>query len=160
VFDQKEMATNSVQRFIDQHPSLFIALFSVSLIALWSRVGAISFIGGWFSLSKLYQRRVPFESAVWTMQSGQMRWLTNYSKVLTFGASGESLYLNCCALFFSIHAPALANSVGSNQSAEKQGVDIRLRDLHDEPGNGDSARIRARLAETLQTGHGWPVEEV
>jgi len=67
-FDQQEMATNYVQRFIDQHSLLFVALFPVSFAARWLLVGAISFIEGWFSWSKLYQRRVPFKA-----QSGRSR---------------------------------------------------------------------------------------
>jgi len=107
VFDQQEMATNNVQRFIDQHPLLFVALFPVSLVARWLLVGAIR-IDGWFSLSKLYQRRVAFKSAIWTIESGPMRWLTNYSNVLTIGASEESLCLGGCALLLRfMHSPWL-----------------------------------------------------
>ena len=40
------------------------------------------------------------------MQSGRMRWLTNYSNVLTIGASEESLYLGCCALLFRFMHPS------------------------------------------------------
>ena len=48
------MAPNNLQRFIDQHPSLFVAIFPVYFITLWLLVGAIiSFVGGWFSLSRL-----------------------------------------------------------------------------------------------------------
>jgi hypothetical protein len=40
-----------MQRLVDQHPSLFVAIFPVFLIALWLLVGApISYVGGWFSL--------------------------------------------------------------------------------------------------------------
>ena len=104
-FDQHEMATNNVQRCIDQHPLLFAALFPVSFAARWLLVGAISFIDGWFCSSKLYQGRVPFKSAIWTIESGPMRWLTNYSNVLTVDASEESLYLGCCALLLRFMRP-------------------------------------------------------
>ena len=108
MLDQQEMATNNVQRFIDQHPLLFVALFPVSFVARWLLVGAIRFIDGCFSLSKLYPRRVPFKSAIWTLESGPMRWLTNYSNVLTPGAREESLCLGCCALLLRfMHPPWL-----------------------------------------------------
>ena len=105
VFDQQEMATNNVQRFIDQHPFVFVALFPVFFVALWLLLGAISFSDGWFSLSKLYQRRAPFKSPSWTMQSGRVRRLTNYGNVLTIGANEDSLCLGCCALLFRFIRP-------------------------------------------------------
>jgi hypothetical protein len=108
VFDQQAMATNNVQRFIDQHPSRFVAFFSVYCIPLWRLVGvSISFIGGRFYLAKLYRRRVPFKGAIGTMQSAQMRWLTGYRHVLTIGASEESLYLGWASLFRFMHPPLL-----------------------------------------------------
>jgi hypothetical protein len=108
VFDQQALATNNVQRFIDQHPSLFIAFFSVYCMALWCLVGvSISFIGGWFYLAKLYRRRVPFKGAIGTMPSGRMRWLTGYRHVLTIGASEERLYLGWASLFRFMHPPLL-----------------------------------------------------
>ena len=61
---------------------------------LWFLVAAtVSIVGGWFSLSRLYRTRVPFNETQWRMQSGQMRWLANYNKVLTLGVSPQGLYL-------------------------------------------------------------------
>jgi|ERR1019366_4256824 hypothetical protein len=82
----------NLQHWIDQHPSAFAAIFPIYFLCLWLLVGAIlSIIGGWFSLAKVYRTRVPFNGAKWRGQSGQMRWLTNYNRVLTLGASQEGL---------------------------------------------------------------------
>jgi hypothetical protein len=66
------------QHWINQHPSVFVAIFPIYFLCLWCLVGAIvSFVGGWFSLAKLYRTRVPFSGAKWRMQSGRMRgWRT------------------------------------------------------------------------------------
>jgi len=108
VFDQQEMATNDVYRFIDQHPLVLVVLFPGFFVAWWLQVGAIGFSDGWFSLSKLYPRRVPFKSATWTMQIDRVRRLTNDNNMLTIGARAESLYSGCCALLFrNIRPPRL-----------------------------------------------------
>jgi len=53
------MSASIMQRFIDQHPSLFAAIFPVYFVALWLLVGAIvSLVGGWFSLSNSIERKV------------------------------------------------------------------------------------------------------
>jgi hypothetical protein len=97
-----------VQRFIDQHPSLFVAFFSGYGIALWLLLGvSISFIGGWFYLAKQYRRRVPCKGTIGTMLSGQMQGLTDHRHALTMGASEESLYLGWASLFRFMHPPLL-----------------------------------------------------
>ena len=46
----------NLQHWIDQHPSVFAAIFPIYFLSLWCLVGAIiSFVGGWFSLAKVYQ---------------------------------------------------------------------------------------------------------
>jgi hypothetical protein len=97
-----------LQHWIDQHPSAFAAILPIYFLCLWFLVGAIiSFIGGWFSLAKVYRTRVPFDGAKWRMQSGQMRRLTNYNNVLTLGVSPEGLYLASMFLFRFMHPPLL-----------------------------------------------------
>src|ERR1019366_7618487 len=72
-----ELTSMNLQRLIDQHPAVFAAIFPIYFLCLWLLVGAIiSFIGGWFSLAKVYRTRVPFNGAKWRGQSGQMRWLS------------------------------------------------------------------------------------
>jgi hypothetical protein len=67
----------SLQRLIDQHPSAFAAVILLYIVTIWLLVSAtISFIGGWFSLARVYRTRVAFNGAKWRMQSGQMRWLS------------------------------------------------------------------------------------
>ena len=77
----------NIQPLIDQRPFLFAEIFPIYFFFLWLLVGAtISFVGGWFSLAKVYRTREAFNGAKWSMQSGQMRWLANYKA----GRSGYS----------------------------------------------------------------------
>jgi hypothetical protein len=102
------IALGNPQRFLDQHPTLFVAIFPVYFVTLWLLVGAtISFGGGWFSLAKVYRTRVPFNGAKLRMQSGRMRWLANYNNVLTLGVSPQGLYLASMFLFRFMHPPLL-----------------------------------------------------
>jgi len=78
----------NLQHWIDQHPSAFAAIFPIYFLSIWLSVGAIvSLVGGWHSLAKVYRTRVLFDGVKWRMQSGQMRWLANYNRVLTLGVS-------------------------------------------------------------------------
>ncbi|MFZ0308816.1 MAG: hypothetical protein WCC89_20005 [Candidatus Sulfotelmatobacter sp.] len=98
----------NLQRFIDQHPSVFAVIFPIYFLSLWLLVGAtISFIGGWFSLAKVYRSQAAFTGAKWRMQSAQMRWLAGYNHVLTIGASPQGLYLASMFLFRFMHPPLL-----------------------------------------------------
>jgi hypothetical protein len=73
------MAADDFQHFIDQHPSLFVAVFPVHFITLWFLVGATtSFIGGWYSLVKVYRTRVPFHGGKWGGQSGRCGGCQNF----------------------------------------------------------------------------------
>jgi hypothetical protein len=70
------LTSMNLQHWIDQHPAVFAAIFPIYFLCLWLLVGAtISFIGGWFSLAKVYRTLAPFNGAKWGMQSGRMRWL-------------------------------------------------------------------------------------
>jgi hypothetical protein len=98
----------NLQRWIDQHPSAFAAIFPIYFRCLWLLVGAtISVIGGWFSLAKVYRTQVAFDGTKWRMQSAQMRWLANYNNVLTLGVSPLGLYLASMFLFRFMHPPLL-----------------------------------------------------
>jgi hypothetical protein len=111
-------------------PSVFAVIFPIYFLFLWLLVGAtISVIGGWFSLAKVYRTRVPFNGAKWRMQSGQMRWLTNYNRVLTLGTSQEGLFSQHVP--FSVHAPSAACSMERDQGAKEEGLGVRVRDIHD-----------------------------
>jgi hypothetical protein len=98
----------NLQHWIDHYPSVFAAIFPIYFLSLWCLVAAIvSFIGGWFSLARVYRTRVPFDGTKWRMQSGRMRWLANYNNVLTFGVSPQGLYLASMFLFRFMHPPLL-----------------------------------------------------
>ena len=102
------MFSANLQHLIDQHPMLFVAIFPFYFIIIWLLVGAInSYVGGWFSLARVYRTRVVFNGAKWRMQSGQMRWLANYNNMLTFGVSRQGLYLASIFLFRFMHPPLL-----------------------------------------------------
>jgi hypothetical protein len=117
---------------------MFAAIFPIYFLCLWFLVGAIlSFIGGWFSLAKVYRTRVPFNGAKWRGQSGQMRWLTNYNRVLTLGTmSGRSVFSQHVPV--PLHAAAVADSVERDQGAKEEGLGVRVRDLYDGARVGNS----------------------
>jgi len=151
----------NLQRFIDQHPSVFAVIFPVYFLCLWLLIGAtISFVGGWFSLAKLYRTRVPFDGAKWGMQSGQMRWLTNYNNVLTIGVSPQGLYLASMFLLRFLHPPLLI-PWSEIKVRRKKGwlFETVIFTLGHEL--AIPFRIRGKLAAKLQESAGkyWPVEE-
>jgi len=151
----------NLQHWIDQHPALFAAIFPTYFICLWLLVGAItSFIGGWFSLAKVFRTRVPFNGTKWRGQSGQMRWLANYNRVLTLGTNQEGLYLASMFLFRFMHPPLLVPwseiSVRRRKGWVFEYVIFTLGHELAIP-----LRIRVKLAERLrnEAGKYWPVEE-
>jgi hypothetical protein len=151
----------NLQHWIDQHPSLFAAIFPIYFLFLWLLVGAtISFVGGWFSLAKVYRIRVPFDGTKWRMQSGQMRWLANYNNVLTIGASPQGLYLASMFLFRFMHPPLLVPwsdiKVRRSKGWFFEYVTFTLGYELAIP-----LRIRKKLAAKLQESakNCWPVEE-
>ena len=157
----RAMSPSNVQRFIDQHPSLFAAVFPVYFVALWLVIGAIiSSLGGWLSLSKLYRMQIEFGGAKWGRQSGRMRWLTNYNNVLTLGASRDGLYLAMNFLFRFMHPPLLIPwaeiKVRKSKGWFFEYVTFTMGREMEIP-----LRIRAKLADLIknEAGNNWPVEE-
>lgn len=151
----------NLQRLIDQHPSVFVAIFPIYFLTLWLLVGAtISIIGGWFSLAKVYRTWVPFNGTKWRMQSGQMRWLANYNNVLTIGASPEGLYLASMFLFRFMHPPLLV-PWSEIKVRRKKGWVFEYVTFTMGHELAIPLRIRARIAEMLrnEAGINWPVEE-
>jgi hypothetical protein len=151
----------TLQHWIDQHPSLFVAIFPFYFVTLWLLVGAIiSYVGGWFSLSKCYSTRVPFNGAKSGMQSGRMRWLANYNNVSTMGASQQGLYLASMFLFRFMHPPLLVPwseiKVRRNKGWVFEYVTFTMGHELAVP-----LRIREKLAAKLResAGNGWPIEE-
>jgi hypothetical protein len=121
----------NLQHWIGQHPTAFAAIFPIYCLSLWLLIGAIiSFIGGWFSLAKVYRTRLPLDGAKCRMQSGQMRRLTNYNNVLTLGVSPEGRYLAIIFLFRFMHPPLLV-PWSEIRVRRKEGLGVRIRDLRD-----------------------------
>ncbi len=156
------MSGDAFQRFIDQHPGLFVSIFPIYFLALWCLVATvISFVGGWHTLAGLYRARVPFSGTKRRMQSGQMRWLTNYNSVLTLGANPEGLYLASMFLFRFMHPPLF---IPWNQIRVRRSkgwiFEYVIFTLGSEA--GIPLRLRAGVADDLRrdAGGAWPVEEV
>jgi hypothetical protein len=152
----------NIQRLIDQHPAVFVLVFPIYFLFLWLLVGtAASFIGGWFSLAKVYCTRAPFVGTKWKMQSGQMRRLANYNNVLTIGVSQQGLYLASMFLFRFMHPPLLVpwREIKVRRSKGWVFEYVTLTMGHD---LGIPLRIRGKLAAKLReaAGNCWPVEEV
>src|SRR5260370_19723797 len=96
------------QRFIDQHPVWFVVIFPVYFLTLWLLVSAsLSYVGGWYSLARVYRALGPLNGSKWGMQSGRMRWLANYNNILTLGLNQEGLYVATMFLFRFMHPPLL-----------------------------------------------------
>jgi hypothetical protein len=80
----------NLQRLIEQHPAAPAAIMPILFVCLWLFVSAtISVIGGWFSLAKVYRAQGAFDGTKWTGQSGGMRRLANYNRVLTIGVDPQ-----------------------------------------------------------------------
>ena len=151
----------NLQHWVDQHPAVFAAIFPFYFLSLWFLVGAIiSFVGGWFSMAKVYRTRVPFDGAKWRMQSGQMRWLTNYNRVLTIGVSPQGLFLASMFLFRFMHPPLLV-PWSEIKVRRKKGWVLEYVIFTMGHELAIPLRIRAKLAAKLMESAGryWPVEE-
>jgi hypothetical protein len=151
----------NLQRLIDQHPAGFAVIFPIYFLCSWLLVGTIlSIIGGWFSLAKVYRTRVPFNGAKWRGQSGQLRWLTNYNRVLTLGTSQDGLYLASMFLFRFMHPPLLIPWSEIKVRRKKGWVfEYVIFTMGHELAM--PLRIRAKLPAKLRESAGsyWPVEE-
>ncbi len=150
------------QEFIDNHPALLVVLFSIFFVFMWCLVVAIiSFISGWFELSKRFRLVNRFEGASDGMQSGQMRWHANYRNCLTLGANQEGLYLATMFLVRFMHPPLLVPWSQIRVSRKQRwllGVSVTLtlgREL------AIPLRISGRSATLLRDAAReiWPIEE-
>jgi hypothetical protein len=149
------------QRFIDQHPGWFVVIFPVYFLTLWLLVSAsLSYVGGWYSLARVYRALLPFNGAKWGMQSGKMRWLANYNNILTLGVNQEGLYVATMFLFRFMHPPLLVpwSEVRVRRSKGWFFEYVTFTMGHE---LAIPLRIRGNLAVKLQgaAGNHWPVEE-
>jgi hypothetical protein len=98
----------NAQEFINSHRSLAAVIFSVYAVGLWCLVAAIiSFIGGWFQLSRKFRLVGPFDGVSEGLRSGHMRWPAHYGNCLRLGANRDGLYLAVLFLFRFMHPPLL-----------------------------------------------------
>jgi hypothetical protein len=98
----------NAQEFLNSHPGWSAVIFSAYFVALWCFVATIiSFVGGWFQLSRKFKLVRPFDGVSEGLRSGQMRWLAHYGNCLRLGANGDGLYLSVLFLFRFMHPPLL-----------------------------------------------------
>jgi hypothetical protein len=151
----------NLQRFIHQHPSVFAVIFSAYLFLLWFSVAAlVSFVSGWFSLSRVYRARLTFPGATRRMQSAQMRWRVNYNHVLTFGVSPQGFYMASMFLFRFMHPPLLVpwSEIRVQRTQGWMFEYVTLTMGHE---LAIPLRLRATLAAQLReaAANYWPIEE-
>jgi hypothetical protein len=151
----------NLQRFMNQHPSAFAAIFPIYFLFLWLLVGAtVSLVGGWFSLARVYRTRAAFTGARWRMQSARMRWLMNYNNVLTIGVSQQGLYLASMFLFRFMHPPLLVpwSEIKARRSHGWVFDYVTFTMGHE---LAIPLRISEKLASKMRTSAGdfWPIEE-
>jgi hypothetical protein len=152
----------NLQRLVEQHPAAPAAIVPIFFVCLWLFVCAtISVIGGWFSLAKVYRAQLAFDGTRWSGQSGGMRRLANYNRVLTIGVDPQGLYLATMFLFRFMHPPLLIpwNEIKVRRSKGWAFEYMTLTIGHD---LAIPLRIRARLAAKMRESAGtyWPVEEM
>jgi len=148
-----------MQPWANAYPFLF--LVSVFLI-LWTLVPiVISYASGWASLAGKFRFHDNFGGPRWSWQSAQMRFMMNYNRCLTVGASTQGLYLAMNPLFRLGH-PALfipwsEVSVTTQKLLFFPGTRFQLGRENPVP-----LWVRKTLAERLKTaaGTGWPIESV
>jgi hypothetical protein len=93
-----------VQGWVDQHPVLFSIADVVFLLLTVSFL--ISWWSGWALLARRFPERNMYTGQRSWGQSGEMRWMCGYRRVLVVGANSEGLYLATLP-FFPLFHPAL-----------------------------------------------------
>jgi hypothetical protein len=148
----------NTQDFIDRH---FVTFFPLYFVPLWLFLCAIiSYVGGWFSLSRVFRTEVPFNGSRWGFQSGQMRWLTNYGNCLTLGADQHGIYLAIMFLFRFMHPPLLVPWSEVTIRRKKGWVFEYVTFIMGRE-TAIPLRIRGKMAGRLRdaAGGAWPIEE-
>jgi len=135
-------------------------LFSVSVfLVLWTLVPiVISYASGWASLASQFRFRDTFSGSRWSWQSAQMRFMMNYNRCLTVGASEQGLYLAMNPLFRLGH-PALF--IPWNEVSVKPERILFFEGTRFQLGRETPVPlwVRKKLADRLKTaaGKGWPI---
>jgi hypothetical protein len=153
----------NLQDFIDHHPGWFAAIFPIYFLGLWLLVSTvISVMSGWFSLGEKFRNRVAFNGKKWWGQSGQMRWLTNYTGCLILGANSQGLYLGALFLFRFMHPPLLVpwGEIRVRRTTRWLfGESVTFTMGHE---LGVNLRISGKLADKLRKSaeDDWPIEDI
>ena len=138
-------------------------LFSVSVfLILWTLVPiVISYVSGRASLAGQFRFNDTFSGPRWSWQSGQMRFMMNYNRCLTVGASEQGLYLDMNPLFRVGH-PALF--IPWNEISAKPQRILFFPGTRFQLGRENPVPlwVRKTLADRLKTaaGNGWPTDTV
>jgi hypothetical protein len=139
----------------------FPVILPISLMGLWLLISAVvSYIGGWFSLSRGFRAQDGFKGPKWKFQSGQMRWRTNYGSILTLGANQDGLYLAVMPLFRFMHPPLLVpwNEIKVRRSKGWLFEYVTFLMGHEA---SIPLKVLGKVASKLRhvAGSGWPIEE-
>ena len=131
------------------------------LIGLWLLISAIvSYIGGWFSLSRAFCAPDEFKGPKWKFQSGRMRWGTNYGSILTLGANQDGLYLAVMPLFRFMHPHLLVpwNEIKVRRSKGRLFEYVTFLMGHEV---SIPLKVLGKVASKLRdiAGSSWPMEE-
>jgi hypothetical protein len=89
---------------VDQHLLLFVVADVLFLLIVVSLV--MAWWSGWALLSKRFKAQGTFTGSRRWGQSGQMRWMAGYRRILIVGANSEGLYVATLP-FFPLFHPAL-----------------------------------------------------
>jgi hypothetical protein len=81
-------------------------VITLYVVFVWVAVNfLISWIGGWFELSRTYRATQEFNGQIWRFQDVYLRLLTRYHGAVSVGASQEGLYLSVIFLVRPGHPP-------------------------------------------------------
>ena len=131
------------------------------LLALMLALIVSGHVSGWASLAGQFGFRDNFSGSRWSWQSGRMRFMMNYNRCLTVGASEQGLYLAMNPLFRLGHPPLFIP--WSEVSVQPQRI-FFFRGTRFQLGRESPVPlwVRERLAEKLKTaaGNGWPIAKL
>jgi hypothetical protein len=140
---------------VNLHDPFYIVLF---IIFIWLLVTwLISQAGGWAELAHTYRASEPFSGETWSFQSAQMRWLMNYNRALTIGASPAGMYLSIFPLFRVGH-PALFIPWQDITIRARKYLWFRIYEFNFREARSVPFRIRESLGKKLEAAAGsqWP----
>lgn len=99
---------------------LVIILFWIAVVWLIAR------FSGWSKLADVYPSHIPFNETCWAMQSGRLRWNSNYSAILYVCADSQALHLSVFALFRPGNPPLSIPWEDITSKSRTFGVELRF----------------------------------